>query len=269
MNSLLARDIEIIGFNGLPLVDCGRALPVVRRKHDGAVCVLDLSRGSDSIGWHNPDEAAEFLKSKRWTALSKPPAIPKSCVDGSLGTIATQPIVVFENEDLLDTAERIPRPDHLDGEYLMWQPLGEAYPKYFAAVASGDAIEAMLNDWSTGLLNRFDAMIGLGRDRADLKRIADFALCAACDRLLRWKAYLRYAATQEVDNVPRTFDRFIRPEFPKVSWEAFVEELKKLRDVWGAQPVFQNELQPRPTESIASKVKGIAQATSPRLVRND
>ena len=53
-----ASEIEIVGFNGVPLVESGRSLPVARRKSDGEFCVLDLSRGS--INWYGPDEAAGF-----------------------------------------------------------------------------------------------------------------------------------------------------------------------------------------------------------------
>ena len=44
MITLKAIEIEIVGFNGAPLVECGLSLPVARRKSDGAFCVLNLSR---------------------------------------------------------------------------------------------------------------------------------------------------------------------------------------------------------------------------------
>jgi hypothetical protein len=259
MSSLKASEIEIVGFNGAPLVECGRSLPVARRKSDGRHCVHDLSRGVEALIWYSQEEAASFAEARQWTKLVRSVPIPNSCVVMSTGTIATQPMVIFENEELLDVADRVPRPDYHDGQYLMWQALKGADTGYFAACASRTAIEAILDDWAEGLLKRFDAMIGLSRDRVDLKRIADFSLCAARSRNLRWKANLSYAATQEPDQVKRTFERFILPEFPHVTWDGFVDELKALRNGWDAVLVF-----PPPAHAIQShgstrcELRGIA-----------
>lgn len=268
MSSLQADEIEIVGFNGSPRVECGRSLPVARRKADNAYCVLDLSRGFEAMIWHNSNETAEFAASARWAELHKPVAVPRTCIDPETNAITHQPVVIFENDLLLDVADRIPRPDHHDGHYLQWQPLKEAYPGYFAACASAECVEAILNIWAEGLLTRFDAMIGSARNRTDLKRIADFALCAARSRDLRWKAFLRYASVQESGKVKSTFDRFIHAEFPQVAWDDFIRELKSLRDVWEAQPVFTLDVGVTAvSDSTASKVKDIANAASPSLVR--
>ena len=237
MSSLKASEIEIVGFNGAPLVECGRALPIAKRKSDGQHSVLDLSRGMDALVWHSQEEAALFAEARQWTELERPVSVPNACVEMSTGTITTQPMVVFENEMLLDVANRVPRPDHLDLEYLVWQPLKGVDSGSFAACASSPAVEAILDDWAEGLLKRFDAMFGQSQDRADLKRIADFALCAARSRDLRWKAFLRYAAAQEADRMKATFDRFIHAEFPNVSWDCFLNELKTLLDIWKVLPI--------------------------------
>ena len=237
MSSLKASEIEIVGFNGAPLVECGRSFPIAKRKSDGQHCVLDLCRGVDTLVWHSQEEATSFAEARQWTELVRSVSIPNACVESSTGSVITQPMMVFENETLLDVANRVPRPDHHDGQYLMWQALKGADPGNFAACASGPAVEAILDDWAEGLLKRFDAMIGIRRDRADLKRIADFALCAARSRELRWKAYLRYAATQEPDRMKRTFDRFIHTEFPKENWDCFLNELKTLRDILKVLPI--------------------------------
>jgi len=231
-------------------------------------CVLDLNRVMDTIIWHNSEEATEFANAGRWTELINPVCVPNTCIELETNIITAQPMVIFENETLLDVADRIPKPDHHNGEYLHWQPLKKDHPDYFAACASESAVEAMLNDWAEGLLKRFDAMMGAHRHRTDLKRIADFALCATRSRTLRWKAFIRYAASQEPDKVQRTFDRFIHAEFPQVSWDVFVSELKTLRDVWDAQPVFQQDLRVTSTSgSVTSKVKDIVSAPRPKLVR--
>ncbi len=267
MNSVKASEIEIVGFNGAPLVECGRSLPIAKRKSDGQHCVLDLNRGTDALVWHSQEEAASFAKARQWTELVRSVPVPNACVETSTGAITTQPMVIFENEMLLDVANRVPRPDHHDAQYLMWQALKGADSGNFAACASGPAVEAILDDWAEGLLKRFDSMIGMSRDRVDLKRIADFALCAARSRNLRWKAFLRYAATQEPGQVKRTFDRFTRAEFPNVSWDNFISERKTLQAVWDSQPVCPPVSQVSAhCNSAAPKLAGIANEKPLELV---
>jgi hypothetical protein len=267
MSSLKASEIEIVGFNGAPLVECGRSLPIAKRKSDGQHCVLDLSRGVDTLVWHSQEEAASFAEARQWTELERPVSVPNACVDTSTGAITTQPMLVFENETLLDVANRVPRPDHHDGQYLMWQALKGADPGSFAACASSPAVEAILDDWAEGLLKRFDAMIGQHQDQADLKRIADFTLCAARSRTLRWKAFVRYAAAQEPDRVKPTFDRFVHGEFPQVSWESFLNDLKTMRDVWSVLPPATTTVPVKPTvQSTRQNLRDIAQDRPLNLV---
>jgi hypothetical protein len=259
MSALRANEIWIVGFNGAPLVKCGRALPIAQRISDSNLCVLDLRRGADGLVWNSKEEAAALAADGQWTELEKAVSVPIACVETSTGHVISQPMVVFENEILLDVADRVPRPDHHNGQYLMWQALKGEYTNFFAACASSPAVEAILNDWAEGLLTRFDAMFGMNPDRSNLKRVADFALCAACSRQIRWRAYLRYTATQEPEKVKRTFDRFIHAEFPNVSWFAFVDQMKALKEVWESQPVFTTaNNESSHGDSIAPKLHDIA-----------
>ena len=146
-------------------------------------------------------------------------------------------------------------------EYLIWRRLDGHPDTIQAACGSAETVEQLLDDWASGLLKRFDAMYHLGRDPAYLKRIADFALCAARSRTLRWKSYLRYASVQDADHVRRTFESFTHREFPNVTWEAFLGEVKSLCDVLHAVPTV--GVPPAPSSSPATalpKVRGIAAA---------
>jgi hypothetical protein len=89
----------------------------------------------------------------------------------------------------------------------------------------------LLDDSSAALLKRLEAMYHQGHDRPYMKRLADFALCAARSRTLRWKSYLRYALVQEPDHIRRTFESFTQREFPDVDWESYLKEIKSLSDV--------------------------------------
>ncbi len=60
MNDRRDEELEIVGFNGSPLVECGRALPVVRRPSDGMYCVLQSLPTDSPQSWHTEEEAAAY-----------------------------------------------------------------------------------------------------------------------------------------------------------------------------------------------------------------
>jgi hypothetical protein len=91
MNSFYYDDLEIVGFNGAPLVECGRALPVAMRKSDGLYCVLELRSDTAPTAWHTKEEADAYAASRRWTQFREPVPIPRSCVSQSDGMLAHQP----------------------------------------------------------------------------------------------------------------------------------------------------------------------------------
>ena len=267
MSTLKASEIEIVGFNGAPLVECGRSLPVARRKSDGAFCVLNLSRTIETLIWHSPDEVASFADAGQWTKLVAPVAVPNDCIEPTTEEVTSQPMVIYFQQKLQSDPDCQLPANNRSIANLNWELLNESCSGYLAACAPEAAVETVLNDWAEWLLKRFDAMIGSRRDRADLKRIADFALCAARSRTLRWKSFLRYAATQEPEKVQRTFDWFIHPEFPQTTWDSFLIELKTLQDLWSVLPVLPPEspVNAKPV-SIASKLRGIANDKPLKLV---
>ena len=132
---------------------------------------------------------------------------------------------------MLDTADRVQRPDLLGGDYLIWCGMQDYPDTLRATCGAQENIESLLDDWSAALLERFEAMYHQGHDRSYMKRIADFALCAARSRTLRWKSYLRYALVQDPDHVRRTFESFTQREFPRADWDLFLKDLKSLSDV--------------------------------------
>jgi hypothetical protein len=153
----------------------------------------------------------------------------------------------------------VPHPHLWQGEYLIWRRLKDYPASIQAACGSASNMETLLDNWAAGLLNRFDAMFRVVPDRTYLKRIADFALCAAKARSLRWKSYVRYALSQEPDRIRRTFDSFTHPEFPDVSWDAFLGVVKELREVLGVIAVATPA--PAASSSVATaapKVRNIA-----------
>ena len=80
--------------------------------------------------------------------------------------------------------------------------------KTWAACLPGDQAKAMLNEMAEKILDLLDAEISFTRNAEEtgrLLQLADFGLCAATDKTLRWRLYLRYGAVLPPDRVRRTF----------------------------------------------------------------
>ena len=265
MNSW-SSELEIVGFNGKPLVECGRALPVARRKADGQHCVLDLTNGPENLQWYPQEVGYQFANEHRWTLFGSPLNLPKKCFDETQSFVE-RPMVVYTNQRLLDYADRQFLPEMWNKEYLIWKKLTSSHDDYQATCGTSSCIETLMNDWANGLLKRFDAMLRIGRDNEYLLRVADFALCAAIDRPVRWEAYLRYSLAQKPDKVRRTFNSLIGREFKDVTWEDFIENRHKLSDVLlsglstkSVEPVTVSSSTSSTMATALPKVRGIAAA---------
>lgn len=235
MTDLCADDLEIVGFNGTPQVDCGRTLPVLRRRSDGMFCVLRSPEGS-TLTWYGEDEAKEFAQKGRWTQLREPLSLPRSCLSETGGHIMRQPMAVHVSQTLLETTRLGTWPANFQGEPFEWRLLEQHNDSIRASCGSSEAVEALMDYWAKALQKRFDDEYRQGHEPPSLKRIADFMLCAARSRPLRWQGYLRFALAQEHDRVRPTFDSFIRGEFSDATWERFLEHIKSLGDVLKVVP---------------------------------
>ena len=235
MTALISSDLEIVGLNGFPSVECGRSLPVVRRKSDGMYSVLKTVADTAALSWHDEEDAAAFAESKSWTKLREALPFPASCVSGEDGRLIRQPMMIHVATVLLTAAGLSARPDSYRDESLLWNLLETQHDEIRAACGSADSVEALLDEWGACLKNRFDEAYLLKTERASLKRITDYMLCAARSRTLRWQAYLRHALAQQPEGVEQTFKFFTKNEFPDVPWNGFLEEIKALGEVLAAK----------------------------------
>jgi hypothetical protein len=231
LSGILANELEIVGFRGAPLVECSRAMPVVRRKSDRMHCVLNSVQDLAALSWHDEEEATEFARAGRWTRMREPLPVPRSCISALDQPFSRQPMVVFAARSFLEAEGSIAWPPRFREEVFVWRPLESNGDSIQAACGSAEVVEALLDHWAGALKERFDAMRRRGHDQASLKRVADFMLCAARNRPLRWQAYLRYAMVQDPEKVQRTFDAFTHREFPDVNWETYLDEIKNLGEV--------------------------------------
>jgi hypothetical protein len=139
--------------------------------------------------------------------------------------------MVFAANSFLETAGRRTWPATVDGEGLLWTGLEQYDDSYQAAISSAQCVETLLDDWARSLKERYDAMYREGADPTSLKKVADYMLCSARSRSLRWQAYLRYAMAQDPERVRQVFDAFTKNEFPDVPWQSYLEAIKKLREL--------------------------------------
>ncbi len=169
------------------------------------------------------------------------------------------PMVVFAARTFLDTTGRAAWPEVFRDEPLLWRGLERGNESIRATTASDAALEALLGEWAVCLKERFNSMYQQGCDRASLKRMADFMLCAARNRQLRWQAHLRYSLAQDPERIRLTFDAFTKNEFPAVPWDAYLGEIKNLSDVLRSIPSGNSR---PPVEStgtpVGTKLRGIA-----------
>jgi hypothetical protein len=259
MKCIEMNDLEIVGMNGAPLVECGRSLPVARRKSDGFHCVLQIPKDDEPISFETPEEAESYAATGRWTKIQGTIQIPRSCFSGDSAGFTHQPMMIFADDKLLDQADRLPRPGSFNGERLVWRRLDGYDESIHAACCSEETSARLLDEWSQLLMKRFNAWYYYHRDQDYLKRLADFALCAAISRGLRWKAYLRFALVQEPEKIRRTFDAFTLREFPDASWERYKEEIKDLNDFLNNRTPFEHlSVEKSDDTSTESKLRGIA-----------
>ena len=235
MNILISSDLEIVGLNGVPSVECGRSLPVVRRKTNGTYSVLESVENPGRLSWLDEEDAAAFAESKRWTKLREPLPFPAACVSDEDGRLIRQPMIIHVAPVLLAAAGLSARPNNYRGESLLWNPLETQHDAIRAACGSAESVEALLDEWGECLKKRFDEAYLLKTERASLKLITDYMLCAARSRTLRWQAYLRNALAQQPEGVEQTFKFFTKNEFPEVPWNKFLEEIKALGKVLAAK----------------------------------
>ena len=231
-------DLEIVGFNGAPLVECGRALPVARRKSTDRFFKLSVQREAAPPLESDRHQIEAFSKEGRLTLFQHPLPLPSGLAAES-GDADRQLMILWVTQSFLDTAG-CSRPDEHKGEVFVWQQLPEREPAFWVACASDAAVEQLLNFWASQLLLRADDLLAQSQqDWARPLRAADLGLCAAVNRTLRWRLWIRYAASlawsPEPERVRRAFDNFVRVEFPRCSWEDFSREHASLSETLNAR----------------------------------
>jgi hypothetical protein len=121
-------------------------------------------------------------------------------------------------------------------------------------------------EWANCLQRRYDAMYCAGAEKDVLKRTADYMLCAAKSRAIRWQAYLRYALAQNPERVRQIFDTFTKSEFPNVPWQSYVDQMEDLRHLLKPVPAGKSQsAEPARSAAARGKLQGIARRSPMKL----
>src|SRR5712691_10015138 len=187
---LEADDLEIVGFNGVPRVECGRALPVVRRKATDRFFKLSVRPGAAPPQECDRQQLEAFSREGRLTLFAHPLPLPRELNVGA-GDAFRQPMVLYVSQSFLDAAE-CSRPEQHEGELLTWQQLPGCQPVAWVACASEVVVEHLLDLWARRLLQGADDFLAQEKGAWERAlRMADLGLCAAVDPALRWRLFIR------------------------------------------------------------------------------
>jgi hypothetical protein len=229
MSIINYEQLEIVGFEGTPLVECEMVLPVGRvvvddvffkfeGRHSNAFRAEGIDR--NKIVFYSREEIQSLVEEGRVTILRETFAAMRT------------PLIAYVYDEFLQAAEsRLP-------DSIPNQRLSEHIR---VLCGRADALEHLLDEWATRLMDNSTAMLEGYFHEAQLEfsveaeRLTDLALCAATDVTLRARIYLRAGVAIMLSAQPERLDNLyefsIRQQFPDWSWTSFKERLKRMVEI--------------------------------------
>jgi hypothetical protein len=225
LTDLTPADLEVWGFNGLPLVACGSSLPIVRHKPTNRFAALSVTRKGGLV-WSTPEEIEEHLRLGRVTRLAQALELPETVFPL---TPAAQPLVAWAQPNFWSSLG-LTKDDEIayHTQSLRWasQFVYEAAAREDAPLANGAArstpadsapqanqlpepvrrtlwvccalaeeVESDLDRWAREYQHRYDEQLVVEEPPwTALEQKARSGLCAACTPAVRYSLYVRYCA---------------------------------------------------------------------------
>lgn len=150
--------------------------------------------------------------------------------------------VLYVTQSLLDAAS-IKLPDYLQGREVNWLRLPATKEPTWATCLDKEAIFGLMNSWGRALMNRclgqlIDYFAPKDKDerlRENAEYLSELGFGIARDRALR-SDMLKFSGVAKMSSPsPRPLHNLyffsVKPEFPDLSWEAFLEHLNRVRDI--------------------------------------
>jgi hypothetical protein len=208
MSNLTAEHYSVVGITGHPCVECGRALPILRRNADGYSCSFSITERMHI--WEPGDNYYSF---------PSPMPIPPSCVRD--GLINEQPVAIYAGEELFAICGIMPPAD--------WQ----TKDGYYMTCESDSVVAETMNSWATLISDSIDCYMrhNWGKDALaieHLRHLFDVLLCAAKgSNPLRIKGHVGWMLWRSKERVEQYFERWVKPEFNTITEEQFLERVKE------------------------------------------
>gem|GEM_PF-3843555 len=254
------KDVDVIGLAGSALVECGTSLPVIQRRSDQMFCRFVV--GSTPLQWFPASELEQLISEGRISPFDSP--VPLPTTGGTPN--AEQPAVIYLNQEFITQAD-VTLPVAIDGVPCTWIRLPKEAVATSATCLPRSSAEKLLNGWAEKLLTKLDKHLTIERSASSVEHLlhlADLGLCAATNKSLRWRLYLRYGASMAPDRVRRTFDSFIQREFPACQWDSYLSEMTDFQKVIASQapavgqsqlsPVASNAVDPNLVETVFREI---------------
>ena len=192
------NDVDVIGLAGSVLVECGTSLPIIQRRSDKMFCRFVV--GSSPLQWFPASELNQLISEGRISPFDLPVALPSS---GGTPQVE-QPAVIYLNQEFITQAE-VTLPAAIDGLACSWIHLPKETVATSATCLPRSIAEKLLNGWAEKILAKLDEHLTEERSPTSVERmlqLADLGLCAATNKSLRWRLYLRYGASMPPDRAP-------------------------------------------------------------------
>ncbi len=251
-------DLEIVGFNSEPVVQCGQAFAVARRKSTDLFFPLTKGVLSSQFKWYHRMEIEQLNKEGHLTLL--PHAVPVP-IETREDNSVILPRVAWVSESLFQEAN-FDRPPNRHAEVCFdWQLVPNSKQRIWAACVSGRASAGFVDHLAELMRDKADDLIA-GKKPIDwnrVERISDLGLCAADAKNLRYELWTRYlagiACSSRPEKARKLFDFFVCKEFPGITWEKIQSSVDELQQSLNLRHSIQHP-------GISNKFRGIARELS-------
>jgi hypothetical protein len=233
-------DLEVVGLNGRPAVDCGFSLPIVRHKPSDRFALL--GRLGERLKWDARGVIDEFAQLGRLTLLESPFPLQAETRAKLYHDSESLPVVAWATPIFLASVEHpqsfgvtvaamVAMEENTQHQEVLLRGDAETVNAFFWLSNTRD-VTSWCDQRAKELIQVYDHGLTSGPpDWPNLERIADFGLCAARDAGLRYALFVRYCAAMyfntglPAERALTQYRVFVRNEFKSVTWDRFREDM--------------------------------------------
>lgn len=219
------EEIDIVGFEGSFVVECGQGLPVALHRQTKRYFKLDDTDPAPP-SYVTGEEIRAQERARVITRLPEPLArVPHG-------------MVLFATAAFLRTAG-LAVPGRVEDQTVAWQVVEADGQQAQVAYLAEPLVRAILDDWGRHLRRQsYEALLRYYDTKqeplvARAEELADLGICAALDPDLREDLYKLLGLAMllsEADELENWHSCIIHPEFPYWTWDGFLRDVTALAD---------------------------------------